>query len=103
MHHPSAPAATSQKAHATRHPNTRPAELTLPAPSTPHATRWLRLAVHSHVQLTDTEAQVTFTATYREDGRAHRMEECSRFVLEDGKWFYVEGVSNFSNTDSEPI
>lgn len=80
---------------ATWHPSTRPADLTLPAPGTPHATRWLRLTVHNHAQLTATEAQVTFTATYREDGRAHRMEECSRFVLEDGRWFYVEGTSNF--------
>ena len=78
---------------ATWHPNTRPADLALPAPGTPHATRWIRLAVHSHAQLTATESQVTFTATYREDGRAHRMEECSRFVLEEGRWFYVDGAS----------
>lgn len=78
---------------ATWHPNTRPAELTLPAADAPHATRWLRLTVHHHSQLSSTEAQVTFTATYRENGRAHRLEECSRFVREDGKWLYIDGAS----------
>lgn len=76
----------------TWHPSTRPVALDLPAPGAPHATRWLGLTVHSQTLLNDTEAQVRFTAIYREGGRAHRMEECSRFVLEDGIWFYVDGL-----------
>lgn len=75
----------------TWHPGTRPTELDLPAAGTPHTTRWLGLTVHSHGRLAGTEAQVTFTAVYREGGRAHRMKECSRFVLENGCWLYVAG------------
>ncbi|HUG57266.1 MAG TPA: YchJ family metal-binding protein, partial [Candidimonas sp.] len=53
--------------------------------------RWLGLTVHSSVQLSDDRAQVMFTARYREGGRAHRLREHSRFALEDGCWFYVDG------------
>lgn len=76
---------------ATWHASTRPAELLLEAPGTPHAVKWLGLTVHSAVQLTDTQAQVMFTARYREGGRAQRLKEHSRFVREDGQWFYVAG------------
>lgn len=75
----------------TWHPSTRPTDLNLPPAGTPHAVRWLRLTVHHHLQLSGAEAQVTFTAVCRDEGQAHRMKECSRFVLEDGSWFYVGG------------
>lgn len=82
----------------TWHPDTRPTDLMLDPPDTPHATRWLGLTVHSHTQLSDTQAQVMFTARYREGGRAHRLKEHSRFVLEDGRWFYVAGDVDFDAT-----
>lgn len=75
----------------TWHASTRPTELVLEAPGAPHAVKWLGLTVHSATQRGDTQAQVMFTARYREAGRAHRMKEHSRFVLEDGRWFYVDG------------
>ncbi|GGK43144.1 YchJ family protein [Aliivibrio fischeri] len=37
------------------------------------------------------EGFVTFKATYSEDGQLHQLKECSRFVKEDGKWFYIDG------------
>lgn len=77
---------------ATWHPSTRPAELLLEPPGTPHATRWLGLRIHAHVPSSSpTQAQVRFTARYREAGRAHRLTETSRFVLEGEQWFYVDG------------
>ncbi|RTZ44680.1 hypothetical protein EKL30_08970 [Candidimonas sp. SYP-B2681] len=81
---------------ATWHPSTRPTDLVLESPGAPHAIRWLGLTVHSHTQLTDTQAQVMFTAKYREAGRAHRIKEHSRFVLESGQWFYVDGDVDFN-------
>ncbi len=81
---------------ATWHPTTRPAELVLESAATPHALRWLGLTVHSHTQLSDTQAQVMFTAKYREAGRAHRLKEHSRFTLESGQWFYVDGDVDFN-------
>lgn len=82
----------------TWHASTRPSELTLETAGTPHATRWLGLAVHSSVQLSDDQAQVMFTARYREGGRAHKLREHSRFVLESGCWFYVDGEVDFEES-----
>jgi SEC-C motif-containing protein len=31
-------------------------------------------------------------ARYREHGRGHRLHEISRFVRENGRWYYVDGM-----------
>ncbi|MFW7343053.1 YchJ family metal-binding protein [Pollutimonas sp. H1-120] len=80
---------------ATWHPLTRPAGLDLAPPGQAHGIRWLGLIVESHSRLDDTQAEVVFTARYREAGRAHRLHERSRFVLENGHWFYVDGDADF--------
>ncbi|AMO23532.1 YchJ family protein [Ramlibacter solisilvae] len=69
------------------HPSTRPAQVELDP-----ATRWLGLAVKRH-RLTDADrAEVEFVARFRSGGgRAGRLHETSRFVREDGRWFYVDG------------
>lgn len=60
-------------------------------------TRWLGLTVKSHAQQDDTHATVSFVARYKVGGRAHRMEELSRFVFEPrepattARWLYVDG------------
>ena len=38
-----------------------------------------------------THATVEFVARSKLGGRAHRLHETSRFVREDGRWFYVDG------------
>src|SRR4051812_8727706 len=53
--------------------------------------KWLGLEVRRHVPAGD-EATVEFVARYKIDGRAHRLHEISRFVREEGRWFYVDGV-----------
>lgn len=71
---------------ATWHASTRPTDLTLDP-----AAKWLGLEVRSH-QLVDADhAEVEFVARYREGGRAVRLHERSRFVREQGRWFYVDG------------
>ncbi len=70
---------------ATWHPTTRPATLDLPP------TQWLGLTVTQHATQDDTHATVTFIARYKVGGRAHRLQETSRFVREDGRWLYVDG------------
>lgn len=74
--------------HATWHASTRPSpeELTHDA-----AVRWLGLKVKKHAANGD-EATVEFVARSKAGGRAHRLHEISRFVREDGRWFYVDGV-----------
>jgi SEC-C motif-containing protein len=74
---------------ATWHPSTRPAHLKLatqqPAPS------WLGLSVKRHEEGA-TQAVVEFVARLRYGGgRAQRLHEVSRFLREDGRWYYVDG------------
>lgn len=73
---------------ATWHPTTRPVELGL-ARETP--AKWLGLEVRRHEQTDADHAVVEFVARYKVNGRAHRLHETSRFVREDGKWYYLEG------------
>ena len=72
----------------TWHPSTRPASLGL-AGETP--TKWLGLEVKGHEQQDIDHAIVEFVARYKVHGRAHRLHEVSRFVREEGRWFYVDG------------
>ncbi|KRA17106.1 MULTISPECIES: YchJ family metal-binding protein [unclassified Lysobacter] len=72
---------------ATWHPSTRPAELALD----PAATRWLGLEVKRHGADGD-RATVEFVARYRVGGgSAVRLHEVSRFLREDGRWYYLDG------------
>jgi SEC-C motif-containing protein len=73
---------------ATWHPSTRPAELSLDSEPPP---QWLGLTVKHHALQDETHATVEFIARYKVNGRAHKLHETSRFVREDGRWFYVDG------------
>ncbi len=73
---------------ATWRPSTRPASLGL-AEEVP--TKWLGLEVKRHEQQDTDHAIVEFVARYKVNGRAHRLHEVSRFVREEGRWFYVDG------------
>lgn len=72
---------------ATWHPEHRPANLELDS-----ATKWLGLEVRSRRQIDDTHAEVEFIARCREPGgRATRIHERSRFIKDNGRWFYLDG------------
>jgi SEC-C motif-containing protein len=68
------------------HPSTRPADLKEDGP----APRWIGLRVLAQSTEADT-ASVEFVATCRVGGRAQRLHEKSRFVFEEGRWYYVDG------------
>lgn len=74
---------------ATWHADTRPDAASLaPDPGT----RWLGLEVKRAVEDGDT-AVVEFVARFKVGGQpAVRLHETSRFVREDGCWFYVDGA-----------
>jgi SEC-C motif domain protein len=72
----------------TWHPSTRPKQLGL-ADEMP--AKWLGLEVKRHEQQDEQHAIVEFIAKYKVNGRAHRLHEVSRFVCEQGRWFYVDG------------
>ncbi len=75
---------------ATWHASTRPAHL---PPSEP-GLKWLGLDVKQHTQLDADHAEVEFVARSKLGGRAHRLHERSRFVREDGFWYYLDGVQS---------
>lgn len=71
---------------ATWHSGTRPTSLDFDA-----GAKWLGLELREHKVTSADTAEVEFVARYRVDGRAVRLHERSRFVREDGRWFYVDG------------
>ncbi|TAL85284.1 MAG: hypothetical protein EPN74_09040 [Rhodanobacter sp.] len=72
------------------HADTRPASLQLAAQQ-PSPT-WLGLEIRQHHVIDDLHASVEFVARYRlGGGRASRQHETSRFVREEGRWYYVTG------------
>ena len=73
---------------ATWHPSTRPATLDL---STKPQPKWLGLHVKHRQQTGDSHAEVEFIARYKIGGRAYRLHETSRFVREEGQWYYLDG------------
>ena len=72
---------------ATWHPDTRPAALDLAADNA----KWLGLELKKYTPESAGRATVEFVARYKIGGRAYRLHEISRFVREEGQWFYVEG------------
>ncbi len=73
---------------ATWHASTRPAALDLAEEA---GTKWLGLEVKRQQVQDASHATVEFVARYRVAGRGYRLHETSRFVCEDGRWFYVDG------------
>ena len=73
---------------ATWHASTRPPSLDLSADDN---MRWLGLEIKQHKSTGTDSAIVEFVARYRVAGRAHRLHETSRFLREDGRWYYLDG------------
>lgn len=72
---------------ATWHPSTAPGDLEL-AP-----VNWLKLEVRQ-AQASGDAGVVEFVATCRQAGRTQRLHETSRFVRQDGRWYYIDGQIN---------
>lgn len=70
---------------ATWHGSTSPGDLELPP------VRWLGLEVR-HAEMTGDAGVVDFVARCRDGNGAQRMAETSRFVREEGRWYYIDGV-----------
>lgn len=63
-------------------------------PLTDEDTQWLELVVEDAFagKAWDQEGVVQFVARYRDGDGEGAIRERSRFVLEDGRWLYVDGV-----------
>jgi len=72
---------------ATWHPSTRPASIEFEP-----GVKWLGLDVRARSVLDADHAEVEFVARQRgPSGAATRLHERSRFVREDGRWYYLDG------------
>lgn len=71
------------------HISTRPGALALEN----EKTRWNGLTIVSaHPVTTDeSEGEVEFIARYKINGKAGKLHERSRFMKENGRWYYVDG------------
>ncbi|WP_045728782.1 YchJ family metal-binding protein [Xanthomonas sp. GPE 39] len=70
------------------HASTRPAQVEIDP-----RTFWLGLTVQRVVNIAEERAEVVFLARYRiGGGSAVRMIEHSRFVREDGCWYYLDAL-----------
>jgi len=71
------------------HPGTRPVEV-----KSEPGVKWLGLEVRDHRVVDANHAEVEFVARCRPStgsGQAVRLHERSRFVREEGRWYYVDG------------
>ena len=72
------------------HPDTRPERIDLDDAA---RTRWLGLEVKRHDVIDDDHATVEFVARWKVGGApAVRLHEVSRFLRQDGRWYYVDGT-----------
>ena len=69
----------------TWHDSTKPASIKLDSLL---AIKWFRLSVEDHA-----DDEVTFTAWYKENGKACKLHEQSRFIFENNRWYYLSGTS----------
>ncbi|WP_374315453.1 YchJ family protein [Aquabacterium sp.] len=77
---------------ATWHASTRPGEIEPPEPGL----KWLGLEVRQAPAPAESSGLVAFVARYKIGGRAHRLEENSEFVREEGRWYYVKARADAS-------
>ncbi len=77
----------------TWHPSTRPPQLDLSA-SLADGTNWLDLQIVTTRagRATDEQGSVEFIARYQQAGRLKSLHETSRFIREENKWYYVDGL-----------
>jgi SEC-C motif domain protein len=82
---------------ATWHPSTRPPALAFEA-----GTKWLGLIILGASNASGA-ATVEFIARFRiGGGSAERIHERSKFIREQGLWFYVDGVQPAQDCVSQP-
>ena len=72
----------------TWNPQTRPLFLNVKA----DGRRWTGLKIIHYETTGDAAAMVEFIARYKAGGRPRDLHEKSRFVKEEGRWFYVDGI-----------
>jgi len=70
------------------HPDTCPSEVHLN-----DSTQWLELKIINTQagRISDSSGEVEFVARSKNNGKAHRLHENSRFIRFDNRWVYLDG------------
>ena len=82
----------------THHPSSRPRDLRVSLETSLPATRWIKLDIVETLQggADDNVGEVEFIAHHREGagdkGSPSTFHERSRFVRNQGRWFYISGI-----------
>ena len=66
------------------HPTTRPDSI-----ESDPSIHWVKLKI---VDAESRPDQVEFVATFKINGKAHKLHENSRFIFENGRWLYLDAV-----------
>ncbi|CBG88532.1 YchJ family protein [Citrobacter rodentium] len=68
------------------------------------STEWLGLTLFEHIRSEDDKTgYVSFVARYREHGKTGAIIERSRFIKENGEWYYIDGTRpQFGRNDACP-
>jgi len=72
------------------HPSTRPGQLNL-TDDVPAQWIGLKIVATGAGGALDTHGTVEFVARHKRNGKARRLHEVSRFVRENGRWYYLDG------------
>jgi SEC-C motif-containing protein len=72
----------------TWHASTRPASLDLDS----GAVKWIGLEIIDAPEVQGDSATVEFVARFKQNGRAGKLHENSRFLREQDRWLYVDGT-----------
>lgn len=88
----------------TWHPNCQAATFSPEIEAGFTRTQWLGLTVFEHAAgKNDSEGYVSFIARFNEDGKAGAIIERSRFLKENGRWYYIDGTRpQFGRNDPCP-
>ncbi len=68
-------------------PTTRPSGILI---DKQNGIKWMALEIIRHDEQ-DGEAMVEFVARYKVVGKAQKLHEVSRFIRDEGRWFYLDG------------
>ncbi|MGW8247329.1 MAG: YchJ family protein [Acidiferrobacterales bacterium] len=72
----------------TWHSSTRPASLDL----NNNPVKWIGLEIIDAPEVLGDSGSVEFVARFKQNGRAGKLHENSRFLREQDRWLYVDGV-----------
>ena len=75
----------------TWHESTRPLQLGLDQDK---AIKWAGLEILSAPSTNNNEGFVEFVARFKQNGKAGKLHERSRFIKDADRWFYVNGISS---------